>query len=336
MAESDWRLDDIYTKSFQIVKKHKVLWIFGSALVSFGAMKAQSNFSGNNNFSKLLQQAPGKENSTEINQVLGAATNSPDFLSSFLGQIFSSIPAAAYLALGLDFLLLIALGIVIAVVAKAWITGSLIQGINLASQNKNVSIAESSKLSFSVLKPLIILQIVPGLIFGLIIATIAIIITVGLVAGGLPIKILFGFLAFGGIIALIIAGLLFTMTMIWAERKVILDGFSASEAFWSGFKIAKKKFWASILLGLVNTILSMLIEFGVLAVLIASIIGPVVGGIFTIQHNLGVGMFLFALAGLLIAVFSVGGLLVSGIISAFKATTWTLAYNSIKDKYDTK
>ena len=120
-----------------------------------------------------------------------------------------------------------------------------------------------------------------------------------------------------------------SIALIWAFREVLVSDKPAKQAFWNGLKIARKKFWASLLLGVVNSILGGLLSsvpwiiFGVFAV----------GGYLAFLNNLvslwtlGVGVPLFVAA---LVVSTVLG----AIIEAFKAATWTVAYDKIKGKYD--
>lgn len=122
------------------------------------------------------------------------------------------------------------------------------------------------------------------------------------------------------------------MTMIWAERKVILDKTAASEAFWQGFKIAKHKFWPSLLLGLVNNILAGFISFVLIILVIAGVTGGVMGTIFTYKDNPALAFSFVLIAVLVVVGAIIASALISGITTAFKASTWSLAYKSLQRK----
>lgn len=328
---SDWNISELYSRSFEIVKKNKVLWIFGTALA--GTASFNGNFQGSGDFfNNFLKQTPEKESAPEkISQVLGAAT-SPSPLTDLFSQIFSQIPVYYYLILGLELFGFAVLVIVTSLITKAYLTSALINGVALAINNQNVSIATSSKPVFSTLTQLIKLQVIPGLIFGLVSFGVFLVLILGLIFGSTAVKIAFGFILFGALIAFSIALLLFTMTMIWAERKVILDKTAASEAFWQGFKIAKHKFWPSLLLGLVNNILAGFISFVLIILVIAGVTGGVMGTIFTYKDNPALAFSFVLIAVLVVVGAIIASALISGITTAFKASTWSLAYKSLQRK----
>src|SRR5207253_2789838 len=104
----------------------------------------------------------------------------------------------------------------------------------------------------------------------------------------------------------------------------------AKTALYHGYKISKRKFWSMLLLGLVNFILGMII-LGLPLLLISAI---VLGGIFGIQAGYGLGIMLTGIGVILLIAFIFGSIFLSGILTAFKATIWTIAYNNIKGKYE--
>lgn len=326
----DWNIGELYEKAFNIVKKHKVLWIFGAAA---GGAASVNNFNFNG-FERMFEDTPTKEQSGEqVSQVLGAATSNSAFTDS-LGQVFSTIPPFVYGLLALEIIAFILLSIVVALVTRAWVTGAFLQGTKLASEDKNVSIAESSKLAFPAIKSLIWIQVIPGLLFALICIPIFAILVIGLAAGNTSVKVLFSFLLFGAIIAFIVAGLFLTMIGIWGERKIAFEGVSGSQGFKSGLAITKRKFWSSLLLGFVNNILAIAIMIGVVLafIILVALFGFLIfilwkdaPALAIMLGGIGVVVFIAAL---------IAATVIQGMVTAFKATVWTLAYNNIKGKYD--
>jgi hypothetical protein len=121
-----------------------------------------------------------------------------------------------------------------------------------------------------------------------------------------------------------------TIGVIWGTRQVIISGKGAKEAFWSGIRIARKKFWSSILLGFVNTILSGLIS----VIPIVIIVGVVIAGVASYLMTKTISPVLIVIGVFVFIAVMVAMTIISAIMTAFKAAVWTIAYNQIKGKYD--
>ncbi len=328
----DWSISDLYHRSWEIVKKHKVLWVFGMAVgVGMGSL----NFNGNSRAwdrltDKLLKEGPPSSPALPEagTQVLGAASSSP--WGEMLSQLFAHVPVYFYVILGIELLALVLVATVVALVSKAWSEASLIQGIQAALHNHTVSIKDASANAFKSIKQLVLLAFIPGLLFW--IASIGAIglPIMGIILGPILLKVVSGLVLFIGVFVWIAAVILLTLTLIWAVRKVIMDDKPWRDAFWESFRMAKRKFWSMLLLGLVNTILSLLIIGGPILILV----GLVVGGLLSFEGNPGLAIGLFVGGGVLGLAFVLGYLLLVGIVTAFKASTWTIAYNQIRGKYE--
>ena len=325
--QPDWTIGHLYEKSWEIVKKNKVLWIFGMAAAWFGG--SQYNFSNSSSDSldklpKMFKDTPSS--SQEVTQVLGAATDS---IAQTFQAIFSSIPAYFYFLLGLEILALVIFGIIIALIGNAWSQGSLIQAIQAALDNKKPTIQDASEKAFLSIKPLIWLQIVPSLIMAIALIVLFAVLIVGIVATSGVLKIIFIILTIIGVFLSIYGVLMLTLAQIWAPRVAILDQKGGKDSLTRGYRLTRKKFWSMVLLGLINTILSGI----VIGLPLIIMVGFLLGGAFSLNANLSLGIFLLLFGGLLFLVFLLGYLLLSGILTAFKASIWTIAYNSIKGKY---
>lgn len=328
----DWVIGDLYRQAWEIIKKHKVLWIFGMAA---GAGVSLNNFRSsfdNADFSKFFEKFNGTEQTgSEINNVLGSSTS---YLTQTFFHLFSSTPLSFYIILGIEFLFLIAIGIAINIIYSSWATGSLLAGIQTAIEGDKPTIKDSSEKAIRRIKPLIWLSIVPISILGLSTIGIFSILSLGLIFLEGSIKGLFIFLlAIGGII-FIIAMFVLLLTQIWAQRQVIIDGKNGKDALFAGFQIVRKKFWAMLLLGIVNNVLILI----VIGIPIGIIIGLFAGGLFTFKHfNTDYSSLVLILVPFVITIvilFVFLAPILGGIINAFKATVWSLAYNNIKGKYD--
>lgn len=329
-SQPDWEIGKLYNLAWQIIKQHKVLWLFGMATAglsfNFGANGGGGNI---DSLQKIFEKSPpptevGPE---QISQVLGAAT-STSFVDTF-GQLFSSIPTSFYFILALEFVILIVAGFVISLIGSAWANASLLNAIASALSGKNVTIRDSSEKAFPNIKSLIWLAIVPTLILmGLIfVAILLVVIAVAVDLG--PLRLLIGIVGGLTVGAVIYAAIFLSLASIWAPRIVVFEGKGGKESLLAGYKMSKKKFWQMVLLGLVNSILSGI----VVGIPILIILGFIVGGVFAFGGSQVLGMSLLGVGVVLVIALLFGFALLAGILNAFKGTVWTIAYNNIKGKY---
>lgn len=321
-SKPDWKISELYEKSWGIVKKNRVLWIFGMAV---GIGSGGANFNSNldtDSIERILNKE--KETASILPNVLGEAT---DKGSQFFSQLISAIPVPILLVIGLELLIIVVAGIIISFVYGAWANAALIQGIQNAINVRAVSIRDCSEKAFGSIKSLIWLEIITFLI--LLGAVFAFMIPILLVVAinNTALTVIMVLLAILSIIPLI---LLFALTMIWAPLIVILDGKPAWESLKTGFALAKKKFWPMLGLGIVNSILA----FFVVGIPFVVLVGVVVGIIWGATQATNLTLVLAPLAAVLVLVALVGFILLSGIVTAFKASVWTIAYNAIRGKYD--
>lgn len=319
-ASPDWKISELYEKSWEICKKNKVLWIFGMAV----GIGSGSNFNSNLNSDSINKILNKKEETSGIfPNVLGDAT---DKGSQLFGQLTSAIPASLLLIMGLELLVIVVLGLIISAIYGAWANAALIQGIQSSLNGKSVSIRDSSEKAFGSIKPLIWLGVITLLI--LLGAVFAFMIPILLVIAinNTALTVIMVLLATLSVIPLI---LLFALTGIWAPLIVILDGKPAWESLKTGFGLAKKKFWPMLGLGIVNSILA----FFVVGIPFVVLIGVVIGIIWGATQATNLTLILAPFAAILVLVALVGFMLLSGIVTAFKSSVWTIAYNAIRGKY---
>lgn len=325
----DWSISELYEKSFKIVKENKLLWIFGTALAGFS-----SNFNTGGNwdtetdtFQKIFPQIPQEKTSQAINSVLGEATTSPFF--EVLNYTFSQVSIPLLITLIISAMLSIIIFLIISTIYHAWLKSSFIISSDLASKNQKISIEESSLKAFPTIKSMVWLNVVPMIVFSFLIALGVSTIVAGFVFGNTVVKIIFGLLTLIFIGAIFYNLLLFSLTEIWASREIALNKNLGFNSFKRGWKLAKSKFWPSLLLGIVNFILTGII----VSLPIIIIVGLITGGVATLDSSY-LGISLTLLGSILLLIFSLGFFLLAGILNAFKTTVWTLAYNAIKNKYE--
>lgn len=326
----DWTIEELYKKAWKIVKKQKVLWIFGAAI---GAGFNFSNIfrsSGDNNWLQdLFKESP--KNSSEIAHVLGSATSTTQ---DVIFYILSKVPPFFYIILGLEALILLVIGIIISVVYKGWATAALLEAIEQSIAGGKVSIRETSEKAFRSIGSMIWLEYVPGIIFMLISIVLFIVLSSIIAFGPGLLKLLSGLSMLVFFIAAFYAFILLSLTGIWAQRQVIVHHISAKKAFLASYEIVKKKKWSMILLGIVNFITTMLV-FGLpLVIAVAIFTALLIKNMNSTPNSIILSLFIPAaiLLLFLLVAFTVGG----AMLNAFKAVVWSLAYNVIKGKYEKK
>lgn len=325
-VKPDWTIDELYKKAWAIVKQNKILWIFGAAAGGYGY---NNNLDFDNfdteRFQRLFNDSP--ENTQELSRVLGDATSASTDTITYL---FSAVPTSLYIILGLEVLLLILLSIGISLIYQSWATGALLETVQMCIKDGKSTIAEASRKAYAHIKPLLWLTIVPGLILGLVTTVGSVILIAGLILGPTLVKVIMGIALFVFLLFIIYAYVMLALTTIWAERQIVVDHKPARKAFDAGLAIARKKKWAMLLLGFVNTILVGLI-FGVPIIIIIFL---VFGGILASNAVESILWILLIIAVPLLTLFVVGLTIAGGIMSAFKATVWSLAYDNIRGKYE--
>ncbi|MDO8551544.1 MAG: hypothetical protein Q7S03_02590 [bacterium] len=329
----DWKIAELYEKAWEIVKKNKVLWIFGAATAGLASNFNTSNFrsSDTDSLQKIFQPGNSQPDSNQLTQVLGTATNNQSF-DNFL-SLFSTIPPYVYAILAVEIALALIAWIFFGVLKGAWGEGLLIAGSQAGAEGKKVTIQESSETVLPHLRPLIWLKVVPALVVFLGAFGVFGLLGIGMALGPTPVKIVVGIVMIVAFLALLWVFIYLTLSQIWAQRKVIFENMEGKEALFQSYRISRKKNGAMILLGLVNAIL------GFMAVLIPLGIVFLLGYLFFkigVFENGDLIPVLVVLAAPLLLASVVGLMLIGGILNAFKAAVWTLAYNKIKGKYEGK
>lgn len=326
IEKPDWTIEELYRKAWQTVKNNKILWVFGAAIGAATSFNTSSfNNSDIKDLQKLFEGEPTK--TQELTRVLGAATLTTD---SVISHLFSAVPLYLWILLGFEFLFLILLGIFISIIYKSWATGALLENVDRCIKGGKAAIREASEKAFTVLKPLLWLEIIPSLILTVGSIIVLVILGAGIAFAPIIFKAIFGLLLFIFVFFLIYAWTMLTVSLIWATRKVVTENKPAKEALRHGYSIAKKKFWATLLLGMVNNIL-VAIVFGIP---IVAVIGLIIGAVFASKSILALGTIMFIIGSLLLFALIIAGTVIGGILGAFKASVWSLAYSNIKGKYE--
>lgn len=320
----DWEIGKLYNQAWSIVRKYKVLWLFG---ISSGAgISLNSNFGGQGidadtikNLQKFLDNGSQEHASNALAQVLGASTS-----------IFSSVPFLFYVILGIEILVAIVLFAIVGFIYSAWSQAALLEGIQSSLSNGTVSIRDSSEKAMSSIKPLIWLLIVPMLILALAILGFIILTAIFIAMSEIFVKVILGIILLLSLFAIIYCFIYLIFSQIWAPRIAVIEKASGKDSLFRGYRIAKKKKWSMMLLGFVNIILSGI----VIGLPIILVLGFIIGGVFALDSNKALSIGLLAGGALLALPLLIGMIVIGGILNAFKATVWSIAYDNIRGKYD--
>lgn len=325
----DWNISELYSRAWVVIKKNKILWVLGAAAGVGSSYNFRSSNFNSDDFQKLFNQNPSTQNAPQkLTEVLGASTNKP--FTDAVVNLFSSVPIGWYFLGALELILVVVLGLVIMTIYQSWSQGMLLQATATALLDQKVTIADTAKLVLPKLKSLLWLNIIPGLVFFLAITVAVMVITLGIALTPFPIKILFIILAVVSLGAAIYWGIFLAASLIWAPREILLNNQSGKASLIAGYKIAKKKFWASLLLGVVNNILAAVIFLVPILIGVAFVVGVIFAG-----FKSTVPLPLIIVAGVITGLpILIGFMLLGGIIAGFKAVVWTDAYSKIKGKYD--
>lgn len=318
----DWEVGSLYRQAFEITKKYKVLWLFGIVVGSGVGFNFSNSFSGSD-FKEFFKDDK-KEALINGASILGDSTSKA---FEMLLQLFSAIPLWMHLVLGLEILVLILYLVAFWLIYRAWAEASHLEGIQTTITGQTPTIEDCSEKAFRSIKSLIWLNTIPGFLYFLTIVIVFGILITGIIIGNTLFKIIFGLLMVPTVLGTITGWIILTMIMIWAPRLVVMEKHAAYEAFRKGYKITKQKFIATLLLGVFNTVLTWLL-YGVIFAIMGIF---VVGGFLSLKSNTILSVTLFVLAGTLFFVFILLSSVLSGIITTFKASVWSLAYNKIRE-----
>ncbi len=323
----DWTINDLYKNAWKIVKNNKILWLFGMAMGAGASGNYSNSFDGKDfeSLFKIFEKTP--KESSDLTQVLGSSTSA---FSDAITSLFASILPSYYIILGFEIFILIIVGIITSIIYSSWAHGALLEGIQTASEKGKLSIRDLSEKAFGSIKSVTYVSYIPYLLLGS--GAFILFAIFGILAIALPDNSRTLLMALIPIftILLLVAFSVMTIMIIWAVRIVVIDKKPAKLALRMGYKIAKKKFWASALLGIVNTITIALIYI----IILLPILGIIVGGAFTISQDTYLGTGIIVIGAVFLLVFIFAESILGGIINAFKATVWSLAYNAIKGKYE--
>ncbi len=314
----DWQIGQMYENAFRVAKKFRTLWILG---LIFGAAGGGCSFQFPAGGGSANLTTPSTSPNPEItNKVLGATSS---IFSESFTNIFSNIPSYIYFIIGFELLLLIVLWFVIFYLKGAFANVSTIIGTQKALEGQKLTLAQISQLSFPKIKPMAKFMALTSLIIipiGLII-TLLVILAIAKIISVFIIPII--------ILTLLIFMLVWSISLTFAQRAISLDNSAPLSSIKIGLKMARKKLFWAILVGIINNIISGLALF--IPLILINITLVAVGGLIGLLfHKALLVMGIFLGIGLLLSM-TIALPLLSSMIIIGKTAIWNQAYTKTKE-----
>ena len=234
----------IIKRSWFLVHKYKWLWVYGLVLAAFGggggsgSSSSSGGSSSNSTNSNFIKNIPTDTKGLEQKgqQVLGDATTA-------ISQWAAHVSPGVWILLGLAVILLIIVGVAISIVIVNWAKAGLIYGLHEADQDKDVNLPSTSSQAMGKIKPLFKFSLIQFGLFMLLLS--------GLGLGSGVLAVLWFILSFSKIVAIILVALLgialviafiifmviFSMVGIYADRLIVLHGYSSWLAWKKSFSL---------------------------------------------------------------------------------------------------
>lgn len=261
---------EMIKRSIEVVKKNKWLLVYGLVLSSVsgsggggGGGNGTSFLSEIENLKESPQSIP-EDITNSTKQVLGSYTNT-------IIDWFNSVSPLVWIMLIFAITAAIIFAIIIGLIIRNWAKGSLISGVQLALQDQQVNLKNSSPRGLAKLKDLIKLSVITTIIPLLILATALIswIIAYFLFQYITFLKILW--IILGAIAAFLVFFLMIiaiSMITVYAERLIMLYDHKPWSAFKEGFVISKQNFTSTAVMGILNSVIGGIVGFVVLIVIL--------------------------------------------------------------------
>ena len=309
----------IIKRSWEIIKKNKILWILGMLLG--GASVGSGGGGSGYDFDSSDVDKIKNSDFVDGDQLTSAIDS---FLTS-LSEVIAKIPPYIWILIIVTLISVIILGIIVKIYLNNWAEGAVIGLVNGAEKGEEISFRKGAIYGIRFAKRLVLISIVPGLIYFLILIAFGLLIVFSLLFPvpvlNIILAIIFGFIL---IFFMLIGSLFLSLLKIISIRIVVVEDKDYLEAYKEAFTFVKKAFLEIIIQGVINY--SFGCGFGCLyLIFLIVIIGIIILGFFI---HVGLGLPL-ALLGLLILI--VSGVFV-GAFNSFKSANWTLLYKQVREK----
>lgn len=247
-APSVWGIRRFYQQAWKLTIENKKLWLFGFAFLVF-ALSGQTYSSNNTSLENV-----------ELNEeVISQLDQNPQVIKfqQELSEGIAAVPAPVYGVLIAELVVFVGYVVGLLLVSSNWSKAALILAVSKAAVGRIGKLADISYLASRRIKPLLWLSLVPllsafvlmsvWLIIVALLTTLHPVIGVGLI-----------------VITILVAAYLFMrlgLSLMWAERLVVLDNLSGRAAFVLGWKLSKGNILKTIKLLVANAVVMGLVSF---------------------------------------------------------------------------
>ena len=319
--------EPILRRSFEITKTYKWLLVYGLIVAGSGGGAGFNGFSFSGSDSENMDPASIEGIKTKTTQVLGEKT-------SYLTDWLASVSPLAWTVLILTFIILASLAVVVSLIITNWARAGLIQGIDMALQSQeSVTLKSTSAKAIGSIKNLIILAFIN---LGFVIAFIILLPLVGFLVYMLVkelafLKILWIIIAsVSGTIIFILGVIIISMIGVYAERLITLHGLSPFSAWKKGLTLSRANFLPTLLMGLLNMIISTLIGcFSIIIMLIVLGIPTILLLLPYIRSSTLPNIYVFVVIGVFILIFIVFNMIIRAGIAVFKYANWNQLFDIV-------
>ena len=328
----------IISQSIKVTKKFKWLWVYGLVITAFAA---GAGGGGGSNASSNIRNVPGTDTLPSLPDQL--PENLPDDAANVLGGFtssladwFRSVPVSTWVMLALVVFIAIVFSWLVKMVLSSWAKGGLIYASQQALEGKETTLANTSPKGIANIKNLIIL--------GLITLAISLAIFVGLPLIWILVYLLIEgisvlsslWIVLGvvfGILLFILAIIIIAMVGVYAERLIVLKGYSPWQAWKSGLKLSKGAFLPTLIMGIINAASAMAVGC-VTTILFVIIVG--VPALISIIPSITKGQLpsipLIVFTIIAFIIFGYISLLARAIVVVFKYSNWNQLFESVLSK----
>lgn len=328
----------ILKRSWEITWKNKWLWIPALVLSSFSGGGGSGGGGGSS--SNSSQSAPEVDPNT-INDVKEKASDVLGATTDYLSYWFASVSVSDWIFFGVLVFTLVVIGMIVILTLTNWAKGALILGFEDADNNKEVTLKSISPYGWANVKKLIIFGLISTGMSLLTFISTMIIVGLGYLLTtllGVFGTILLVFLGIFGFLFFLFVILIFTMISVYAERLIVIKGFSPWEAWKKGLSLSRGNFFSTLVMGIINSALGFSVGcLGVIALLILfavpsfMLVYPIFKDGFVVPSIPQIAAIIF----FIVLFFSIN-LMIKAVFTVFKYGNWNLFFKEVSQKKETK
>jgi len=311
---------EILRRSFEAVKKHKWLWIWGLFFVTIaggggGGFNSSSNFTrSSDGISKTLQ-------SVDFDKIVNLFW---EYIGSHYWEIIQGVPFWVWI---------VVIGVILAnwvffvfygIFLKNWVKGGMVKLSYEAVSDGEITLEAGSMAGIASFWRLFVASLAVSFLF---LGVFLVFFLVGFLFGLIPIL---GLLLIVLLIPFFIGAVIFLILVkTMADWYIVVDGKDVIQALRDAFVLAKKRLFKLLGMGVINTGISCLVPVLWLMVLIPVGIFLFMGGVFSVLILKMFSLLLSPFFIIIVIAIVVAGSLISAVVSAFRFCNWSLIFKDV-------